>query len=177
MARPTVTSCIHGRFQPFHNGHLAYLKAICDRSEILFIGIANADPSHITADVSAPHRHLDDANPFTYYQRMEMILLTLQAENLHLERFRFIPFPINRPDLIKYYVPPEAVHYLCVFDDWSQRKTELLRREGLEVVGLTGMPKLACGTDIRERMRSGRSIRHLVPESVEKHLARVGFLR
>ena len=34
---------IHGRFQPFHNGHLAYLCGAAARCDELFVGITNPD--------------------------------------------------------------------------------------------------------------------------------------
>ena len=35
---------IHGRFQPFHNGHLEYLAGAAERSDEVFIGIGLAVP-------------------------------------------------------------------------------------------------------------------------------------
>ena len=36
---------IHGRFQPFHNGHLEYLRGAAERSDEVWIGITNPDPA------------------------------------------------------------------------------------------------------------------------------------
>ena len=38
---------IHGRFQPFHNGHLEYLAGAAERSDEVFVGITNPDPARI----------------------------------------------------------------------------------------------------------------------------------
>ena len=49
-----------GRFQPFHYGHAAVLDSLVDEDVILGIGSANLE---VVAD-----------NPFTYHERMEMVL-------------------------------------------------------------------------------------------------------
>ena len=38
---------IHGRFQPFHNGHLEYMRGAAERSDELWVGITNPDPARI----------------------------------------------------------------------------------------------------------------------------------
>lgn len=38
---------IHGRFQPFHNGHLEYALAALSRCSHLIVGITNPDPSTV----------------------------------------------------------------------------------------------------------------------------------
>ena len=38
---------IHGRFQPFHNGHLEYLRGAAARSDEVFVGITNPDPARV----------------------------------------------------------------------------------------------------------------------------------
>ena len=35
--RPGNRGMIHGRFQPFHNGHLEYLRGAGARSEVVFV--------------------------------------------------------------------------------------------------------------------------------------------
>ena len=36
---------IHGRFQPFHLGHLEYLRGAAERCDEVFVGITNPDPT------------------------------------------------------------------------------------------------------------------------------------
>jgi cytidyltransferase-like protein len=56
--------CIHGRFQPFHNGHFEYLKAAYERSERLIVGITQYDQA--VYDQGSPAHRLNVAdNPFT----------------------------------------------------------------------------------------------------------------
>ena len=43
---------IHGRFQPFHNGHLEYLRGAAAQSGEVFVGITNPDPQRIREEPS-----------------------------------------------------------------------------------------------------------------------------
>ena len=45
---------IHGRFQPFHNGHLEYMRGAAERSDELWVGITNPDPARIMPEASDP---------------------------------------------------------------------------------------------------------------------------
>ena len=64
---------IHGRFQPFHNGHLEYLSGAAERSDDVFVGITNPDPRRIKEEPSDPLRHLPESNPGTYAERLLMV--------------------------------------------------------------------------------------------------------
>ena len=54
---------MHGRFQPYHNGHHEYMQLAFERCETLLIGITNPDPSQIAEESTADHRHREEANP------------------------------------------------------------------------------------------------------------------
>jgi nicotinamide-nucleotide adenylyltransferase len=73
---------IHGRFQPFHDGHLEYLRAAARRSRRLVVGITNPDPSHVRAETTAPDRDREDANPFPYHLRYRMVGAALAAAGI-----------------------------------------------------------------------------------------------
>ena len=64
---------IHGRFQPFHNGHLEYLRGAAARSDEVFVGITNPDPARVLPEPSDPARHLPESNPWSYVERMLMV--------------------------------------------------------------------------------------------------------
>ena len=49
-----TSGMIHGRFQPFHNGHLEYLRGAAARSDEVFVGITNPDPSRVKEEPSDP---------------------------------------------------------------------------------------------------------------------------
>jgi nicotinamide-nucleotide adenylyltransferase len=52
---------IHGRFQPFHNGHLEYLRGAAERSDEVFVGVTNPDPQRIKEEATDPLRHLPES--------------------------------------------------------------------------------------------------------------------
>ena len=161
--------CVHGRFQPIHLGHLEYILEAYKFCEFLYIGIANSDPSHIQIDEASPHRHLKASNPFPYFARMEMILGALIDENISLSNVRFIPFPINRFELLKYYVPSDVVHLMTIYDKWGERKLQQFKNHNLKIEVLE-MRKVTTSTKIRELLLKKENISHLVPKFVNNYL-------
>jgi cytidyltransferase-like protein len=158
---------IHGRFQPFHNGHLEYLTGAAARSDEVFVGITNPDPARIRPEASDPLRHLPESNPYTYVERLLMVKAAAVDAGLDLERLHVIPFPVNEPELWAAYVPAGVTQYLRLFSDWGGTKLERLREAGYEVVVLDeGAEKAVSGADVREAMRTGGDWEALVPPRV-----------
>ena len=148
---------IHGRFQPFHLGHLEYLKGAAARSDEVFVGITNPDPTHVKPEASDPVRHLPESNPYTY-----------------VERLHVIPFPVNTPELWDAYVPRDVVQYIRLFSDWGGTKLDRLRAAGFEVVVLDeGAEKELSGADVRAAIREGREWEELVPAGVADVIKRL----
>ena len=85
---------IHGRFQPFHNGHLEYLLAAAARCDRLLVGITNPDRLRTRPEPEDPVRHLPESNPFTYTERLLMTEAAAGAAGLEIT---VIPFPMDRP--------------------------------------------------------------------------------
>lgn len=157
---------IHGRFQPFHNGHLEYLRGAAARSDELFVGITNPDPWRVKEEPSDPLRHLPESNPFTYVERLLMIEAVAADEAIEAH---VIPFPVNEPELWPAYVPPAVTQYLRLFSDWGGTKLERLRSAGYEVVVLDeGAEKEISGADVRAAMRVGDDWESLVPPGVAR---------
>ena len=147
---------IHGRFQPFHLGHLEYLRAAAARSDELFVGITNPDPTRIRPEPSDPARHLPESNPWTYAERLLMVKASAADLGLDLARVHVIPFPVNEPELWPAYVPEGVTQYLRLFSEWGGTKLERLRDAGYEVVVLDqGAAKEISGADVRAALREG----------------------
>jgi nicotinamide-nucleotide adenylyltransferase len=147
---------IHGRFQPFHNGHLEYLRGAATRSDEVFVGITNPDPSRIRPEPDDPVRHLPESNPWSYVERMLMVKAAAQDLGLDLARVHPIPFPVNEPELWGAYVPSGVTQYIRLFSDWGGTKLDRLRAAGFEVVVLDeGSDKEISGVDVRSAMREG----------------------
>ena len=79
---------IHGRFQPFHNGHLEYLKGAAARADEIFVGITNPDRERIKLEASDPLRHLPESNPYTYVERLLMVKAAAADAGIAPERLR-----------------------------------------------------------------------------------------
>src|SRR5437879_5449261 len=134
---------IHGRFQPFHNGHLEYLRGAAARSDEVFVGITNPDPLRVKEEPSDPLRHLPESNPFTYAERLLMIKAVAADEGIPVH---VIPFPVNEPELWSAYVPEGVTQYLRLFSEWGGTKLERMRDAGYEEIG-----RASC----RERRKRG----------------------
>lgn len=157
---------IHGRFQPFHNGHLEYLRGAAERSDVVFVGITNPDPRRVREEPSDPLRHLPESNPFTYTERLLMIDAVAGDEGIPVH---VIPFPVNEPDLWPAYVPDGVTQYLRLFSEWGGTKLDRMRDAGYDVVILDeGVEKQISGRDVREAMRAHGDWEGLVPRGVAR---------
>ena len=157
---------IHGRFQPFHNGHLEYLRGAAAHCDEVFVGITNPDPQRIKEEPSDPLRHLPESNPFTYVERLLMVEAVAEDEGI---RTHVIPFPVNEPELWSAYVPAGVTQYLRLFSEWGGTKLERMREAGYDVVVLDeGVDKEISGLDVRAALRSGGEWEALVPPGVAR---------
>jgi cytidyltransferase-like protein len=162
---------IHGRFQPFHKGHLEYLRGAAERSDEIFVGITNPDPSRIRPEPSDPLRHLPESNPWSYVERLLMVEAAASDAGLELARVHVIPFPVNEPDLWDAYVPEGVTQYIRRFSAWGGTKIERLRAAGYEVVVLDeGAEKEISGAHVRAAMRAGEDWESLVPPGVAQFI-------
>jgi cytidyltransferase-like protein len=105
---------IHGRFQPFHNGHLEYLRGAAERSDEVWIGITNPDPERIKPEASDPLRHLPESNPFSYAERLLMVKAAAAELGLEPGAVHVIPFPVTA-ELWPAYVPEGGRRHLRLF--------------------------------------------------------------
>lgn len=123
----TETGVVHGRFQILHNDHIKYLMAGKSKCRHLIVGrITNPDPTLTRKDATDPARSSSHANPFTYYVRYQMVKTTLLGQGLGITEFSVVPFPINFPDLYKYYVPFDALFFLTIYNSWGEKKLRML---------------------------------------------------
>ena len=167
MSDGTTRGMIHGRFQPFHIGHLEYLTGAAARCQQIFVGITNPDPRRIKPEESDPLRHLPESNPYSYVERLLMVKAAAGDAGIDLARLHVIPFPVNEPELWHAYVPTDVVQYIRLFSDWGGTKFERLREAGYEVVVLDeGAEKEISGADVRRAMREGGDWESLVPPGV-----------
>jgi len=156
---------VHGRFQPFHNGHLELLRHASSRFPAVVVGITNADRASRVEEAVDPVRSTPEANPFSFGRRALMVRAVLRAEGL--DDAPIVPFPISQPELWPDYVLPGTVHVLRVFDAWGEEKARRLRAHGQEVVVVDpGAAKEVSGAEVRRRLREGGDWQALVPAPV-----------
>jgi nicotinamide mononucleotide adenylyltransferase len=166
---------IHGRFQPFHYGHLHYTLAALGRCEHLFIGITNPDPSLIVQEVTDPERHLPAANVFTFFERQWMIRAALAEAGVDLAGVSLVPFPIHHPERWRFYCPTGTVQFVRVFSAWGREKARRLQDTGWPVEVLdAGATKQVSGSEVRHRLREGDGWEELVPGAVAVVLREIG---
>jgi cytidyltransferase-like protein len=172
-----------GRFQPLHFGHMEYLEAARKRSSHLVIGITNPDKDALIHDSADPKRSHPGNNPFSYFDRQQMISASLAESGWNYEDFSIVPASINKPQDMKSYLPPPVCTtvYITVYDRWGDRKAELIGNLGYAVDILwrrDPKDRLTRGTDVREMIRSGNGAwRELVPRAVSRYLDESGWTR
>ena len=162
---------IHGRFQPLHIGHMEYLLAGKQRCEFLLIGITNPDPTLTTQHPANPLRSLPSSNPFTYYERLIMVRESLFEVGIARNQFDIVPFPINCPEILEYYVPMNACFFMTSYDEWGRAKLEVLRSLGLDVEVMwerSMSDRLTTGTEVRKLIATGGKWQPLVPPAVAR---------
>lgn len=146
----TKIGMIHGRFQPFTNGHMAYLKAVLKEVDEVIIGITN--PVMEEAENVDSHRHLASANPYSFYERLKMVQNSIiyDDEIRHLyNQVLVVPFPINKPEYWKFLIPYQVVQYVNIIEDWDKRKKDIFLNYGYEVKELL-MPRITSATEVRK---------------------------
>jgi len=164
---------IHGRFQILHNDHLKYLLAGKEKCAHLVVGITNPDPVLTKKEDSAPGRDDAAANPLTYYERQVLVRAVFRDQGIAPEAFSIVPFPVNFPDLYKYYLPLDAVFFLTIYDEWGKRKLGYFSDMGLATHVLWEVPpekKGLSAADIRTRMLEKAPWTHLVPPAAARLL-------
>ncbi|MFX1375719.1 MAG: adenylyltransferase/cytidyltransferase family protein [Promethearchaeota archaeon] len=162
---------IHGRFQVLHNDHIKYLMAGKKLCKYLVVGITNPDPSLTRDSDTNPNRSTPLANPLTYFERYLMVQSALLEQDLSFSEFSVVPFPINVPELIQYYVPLDAIFFLTIYDEWGRQKKIYFESLGLKIHVLWEVPlekKGLSSSDIRKSMINGEKWEHFVPSSVSK---------
>ena len=116
-----------------------------------------------------PARHLPESNPFSYTERMLMIVAA--AEDAGIGPVRVIPFPITEPELWDDYVPRDVVHFLRVLSPWGDTKRDRLAARGQRVEVLPAPEgKEVSGEQVRAAIRDGGDWRRLVPPAVARFI-------
>ena len=162
---------IHGRFQLFHNDHLRYALLAKEQCEKLIVGITSPENASLIREEVDPHRSEAASNPFTYYERFNMVKLALLGAGLKRGDFEIVPYPIERPEILYNYVPLGATSFFTIYDDWGYEKLNRLKSLGYGTVVLFDTrQKAMCSTEIRQKMVNGDNWKQMVPEAVYQYV-------
>lgn len=151
-----------GRFQPFHNGHLAVVQHLKAKrpKEPLVLGIGSAQASHTSE------------NPFTAGERLEMIERTVAAERL--AGVTAVPIPdVHRHSVWVAHVASLVPPFRRVYT--NNPLTRLLFEEARYPVEAAPMFERAKwqGSTIRAAMATGRAWKRFVPRVVADYLVSI----
>jgi cytidyltransferase-like protein len=166
---------IHGRFQMLHMGHIEYLLAGKSKCDFLYIGITNPDPDLTALNENDLKRSDMSANPLTYFERLDMIRDAMIEFGIKREEFEIVPFPINYPQLIKYYVPLNATFFVTVYDNWGLHKLKTIQDLGVSTDLMwtrTMDERFSSGKEVRNLIANGEKWEHLVPKSTAQYILR-----
>lgn len=153
---PLGVGSAHGRFQPFHNGHLEYICASLAQAEHLYIGITQyqSDRLVVVDTPDAVHRGERYNNPLTYFERVITVQAALDAAGVGRDRYTTMPFPVEEPDALSQFLPPQVPIYTTIYDEWNRQKVRRLSEAGYDVRVLWERThKAVVGHEIRDLMR------------------------
>jgi len=169
MGRIKIGS-VHGRFQPFHNGHLDYVVQAFDRADFVYVGLTQIFRP-LEAEDQARSRETPEANPLNFWERRLLVDAALESVGVSRERYSITPFPIESPKRLGEFIPQGSCCFTTIVTDWNEEKITRLGAQGFTVEVLqTSNPdniRVTTGTDIRRLLRlNDPSWARFVPPSV-----------
>lgn len=147
-----------GRFQPFHNGHLDAIRGILSENENIIIVIG-----------SSTSRQTQD-NPLSAEEREQLVTAALTEAQISPDRYQIISVPdINDSGKWAAHVDKHVPPYSQLYTGSDTVKECYKKRKNVEVLHITHDLPISA-TDIRQRIRDGKSWQELVPPAVAKLL-------
>ena len=165
---------MHGRFQPFHLGHLDYAVEAAAGADLLVVGLTalRRDATSVAARV-APHRIEDASNPLRFAERAFVVCAALRAERCVTCPILTVPFPIDDdPSLLPTIVPLDWCVVTTLHEPWNHHKLAVLKELGYTVkVVSQDASKVYSGSEIRSLIAAGdERWREMVPPAVAEAL-------
>jgi cytidyltransferase-like protein len=177
-AQPSLDwAAIHGRFQPFHLGHFAYLRRAFRLAHTVVVGITNPVPHRTTAETTDPRRHLAANNPLTYFERLEIITAAIVHHDAALlRRVRIVPFDVNAdPSTYRFAIPLHVTQVVAPYEAWDREKARRFAAVGYRVVEIPTVIDRLTATHVRAALRAGDdSWRRMVPPGVDEVMDALG---
>ncbi len=152
-----------GRFQPFHNGHLAAVKYALREIDYLYIVVGSAQRSH------------ERDNPFTAGERIAMIKGALDNDSVNGGRWMAIPIPDADSHSVWVSTVRSMVPKFDVVFTNDSLTFSLFKEEGVRV---KTVPYFKRGeysaTNVRNRILERQDWERLVPPAVAKMVKEFG---
>lgn len=178
MSRPIEYGAIHGRFQPFHLGHMTYLRYALAHADRVAVGITNPWP-HLTQVVEGTdmQRHLPTHNPFTLFERVEMISgAVAHLGDATARRVLIVPFDVNAdPHLYDRFIPLRFTQFVAAHEAWDVEKIRRFRQAGYRVHNVPVEDDRITATAVRSAMTvRGSGWQQMVPPGIAEVVDRIG---
>lgn len=170
------TGSVHGRFQPFHNGHLDYVLQAFGLADFLYVGLTQIfRPQANNSALGA--RNSTSSNPLMFHERAELVTAALVEAGISQNRFVITPFPIENAEHIIEFVPLSAVCFTTIITEWNDEKIRKLELNGFATktldVSFPDNVRVTSGTEIRRLIREGEaSWARFVPPAVAEMIDR-----
>ena len=170
---------VHGRFQPFHNGHLDYVLEAFGRANFLWVGLTQIfRPRPDLVDEAG--RETASSNPLTFRERSNLVDAALVGAGIRRERFQITPFPIETPERLQEFIPPGCLCFTTLVNEWNDEKVRRLNDNAFPTkileLSVPDNTRVTSGTEIRRLIRAGdTSWARFVPPPVAEIIA--GHLR
>ncbi len=164
-------ACVTGRFQPIHDQHLELFEIALAQFDHLIVALTNPDSGARQAQASSAHRHTADANPFSYFERTQLIKAAIHANGLS-DRCTLVPLDLENKEVWPQYVPLHARHFVRAYSTWEREKARWFEAAGYPVTVLDGdVSKRCSASTIRNSIRVGDGAwRQLVPAATQSLL-------
>ena len=143
--------CFTGRFQPFHKQHFEVVESVRSKYAHIIIGITNPDLTRLNQHAESSHRHTDDANPFDFAARREIVLASLR----YLPEVEVIPFDLETPK--SWQVPTETTFAIRIFSSWELSKQKLFESNGYRTELLDPPAQKLSASSIRAQLMAGNT--------------------
>jgi len=155
-----------GRFQPFHLGHLHVVKTALREVDELVIGVAL-------------NQEITKENPFSVKERIEMIDLTLPANDIG--NYTVFPIPDHPNDdkwleQIETLVPKFDVVYMSDKDTLGEKWVEKCFKGKHQIKKIKYLKPIDA-TIIREKMKNNEDWQSLVPKEVVDYISKILVVR
>lgn len=162
-----------GRFQIFHKEHLRYVLAAKKKCKYLIVGITSPSGAAGRIEGADVHRGEKASNPCTFFERMSIIRDVLLEAGIKREEFDIVPYPIETPEFIHYYIPDGACHFITILDHWGTCKKVRIESLGYPVEVLWNSNKKGISsTMIRQAIYNHEEWKDFVPEKTYQYIVR-----